>query len=178
MLKIIFETHSTTLDNEKHISSGWYDIDLSELGIKQSQELGERYKNIHLDAIFCSDLQRSFKTAKIAFENCNIPIIQDLRLRECNYGDYTQKNSDLVTKIKLNYISTPFPNGESYINTSQRIKDFLEYLIKNYDNKTIMIIGHRATQYGLEHLINNIPLETIISTPWKWEPGWIYNLKN
>jgi glycopeptide antibiotics resistance protein len=41
-----------------------------------------------------------------------------------------------------------------------------------------MVIGHRATQYGLEHLINHIPLETIISASWKWQPGWIYNLNN
>jgi broad specificity phosphatase PhoE len=58
---------------------------------------------------------------------------------------------------------TPFPNGESYIQTTERVKDFLKYLLDNYDGKTIMVIGHRATQYGLEHLINHIPLETIIS---------------
>lgn len=178
MVKIIFETHSTSLDNETHLSSGWYDVDLSEIGIQQSKELGERYKNIKLDAIFCSDLQRSYKTAEIAFNNRNIPIIQDQRLRECNYGDLIQKDSSIVTAMKSNCILTPFPNGESYMQTTKRIKDFLEYLLKNYDGKTIMVIGHRATQYGLEHLINHIPLETIISASWKWQPGWIYNLKN
>ena len=32
MVTIIFETHSTSLDNEKHLSSGWNDVELSELG--------------------------------------------------------------------------------------------------------------------------------------------------
>jgi alpha-ribazole phosphatase/probable phosphoglycerate mutase len=117
--------------------------------------------------IFCSDLQRSYKTAEIAFSNRDIPIIQDQRLRECNYGDYTQKDSDIVTEMKQKYILTPFPNGESYTQTTERIKDFLQDLIKNYDNKIIMIIGHRATQYALENLINNIPLATIVPTPWQ-----------
>lgn len=61
MVTIIFEAHRTTLDNEDHKSSGHFDVELSPLGIKQAQELGERRKNEHLDAIFCSDLQRSFK---------------------------------------------------------------------------------------------------------------------
>lgn len=178
MIKIIFEAHSTSLDNQTHLSSGWYDIDLSELGIKQSEELGERYKDANLDAIFCSDLQRSQKTSQIAFGNRNIPIIIDSRLRECNYGDYTQKDSDIVTKMKPNCILAPFPNGESYTQTTERMKEFLKDLMRNYDGKTIMIVGHRATQYALENLINNIPLEVIVPAPWKWQPGWIYNLNN
>lgn len=56
MVTVIFESHSTTLDNQVHLSSGHFDVDLSELGVKQSKELGERYKNENFDAIFCSDL--------------------------------------------------------------------------------------------------------------------------
>ncbi|MDD4784556.1 MAG: histidine phosphatase family protein [Candidatus Pacebacteria bacterium] len=140
---------------------------MSELGIKQSQELGERYKNIKLDAIFCSDLKRSYKTADIAFKFRDILIIQYQRLRECNYGDFTQKSSDIVNNMKLNCINAPFPNGESYTETTNRMQLFLKELLQNYDEKTIMIIGHRATQYALENLINNISLEKIISSPWK-----------
>lgn len=67
MVAIIFETHATSLDNENHLSSGQFDVALSPLGKKQAKELGERYKDDHFDAIFCSDLQRAFKTAEIAF---------------------------------------------------------------------------------------------------------------
>jgi len=64
---IIFEAHSTTFDNEAKLSSGWNDVELSPLGIQQSHELGERRGGDGFDAIFCSDLQRSFNTAEIAF---------------------------------------------------------------------------------------------------------------
>lgn len=47
---ITFESHSTTLDNEKDISSGWNDIRLSALGYKQSEELGNRFIDKHLGA--------------------------------------------------------------------------------------------------------------------------------
>ena len=173
MITIIFESHSTSFDNEKHLSSGWNDVELSPLGMIQALDLKERKRKERFNAIFCSDLQRSYKTAEIAFKN-KFPIIQDQRLRECNYGDLTQFHSEQVDKEKSKRITVPFPNGESYEQTALRMKFFLEDLIKNYNGKKIMIIGHRATQYGLEHWINKIPLDTIIPAPWKWQPGWIY----
>jgi len=176
MVTIIFESHGTTTDNEKHLASGWADIELSELGIKQSKEMGQRYANEHFDAIFCSDLQRSYKSAEIAF-GTKFPIIRDARLNECNYGDLTQHPSEEVDLEKPKRIKEPFPNGESYEQTTERMRSFLQDLVKNYDGKRVMIIGHRATQYALECLINMTPLEQVIPAPWRWKPGWEYKLE-
>ena len=173
MITIIFEAHGTTYDNEAHLSSGHNDVALSPLGIQQSKEMGERYKNDNFDAIFCSDLQRAYKSAEIGFGD-KWPIIQDPRLRECDYGDFTQHPSEEVDEEKPKRISTPFPNGESYEQTTTRMKSFLEDLKKNYDGKRIMIIGHRATQYGLENIINGVSLEQLVATKFKWQPGWEY----
>lgn len=175
MVNIIFEAHATTLDNEAHLSSGHNDVGLSLLGIKQAKDLGERYKGQDLDAIFCSDLQRSVKTAEIAFKG-KFPIIKDKRLRECDYGDFTQHPSLEVDKEKIQRVEIPFPNGESYKQTSKRVKYFLDDLKKKYDGKRVMIIGHRATQYGLDYVIKGMDLKTIVSTPFKWQPGWTYQL--
>lgn len=177
MVIIIFESHSTTLDNESHLASGHNDVELSSLGEQQAKELGERYKDQEFDVIFCSDLQRSYSTAEIAFGN-RFPIIKDKRLRECDYGDLTRHPSEEVEPQKVDHITEPFPNGESYEQTSKRIKDFLEDLRKNYDKKRVMIIGHRATQYGLEHWINGIDLKILVTAPFKWQPGWVYLLKS
>lgn len=175
MVTIVFESHATSFDNEDHLSSGHNDVELSPLGIQQAKELGERYKLENFDAIFVSDLQRSYKTAEIAFGN-TFPIIKDSRLRECDYGDLTKHPSSEVDPAKIQHISIPFPNGESYEQTCQRMKSFLDDLKKNYSGKKIMIIGHRATQYGLEHWIKGIFLKDAVAAPWKWQPGWIYQL--
>lgn len=175
-VEIIFESHGTTYDNEAHLSSGHFDVELSPLGIQQSKEMGERYKNDHFDAILCSDLQRSYKSGEIAFGK-KFPIIKDARLRECDYGELTQHPSAEVDGEKVKRISIPFPGGESYEQTAERMKSFLQDTLKNYDGKRVMIIGHRATQYGLEHWINGLPLEEVIPAPWKWQPGWTYTLK-
>ncbi len=177
MVAIIFESHGTTLDNEAHLSSGHYDVGLSELGKKQARELGQRYINEHFDAIFCSDLQRSYSTTEIAFTGRNFQIIKDKRLRECDYGDLTRHPSKETEVEKAKHITVPFPNGESYEQASERMKSFLQDLLKNYNNKKIMIIGHRATQYGLEYWIKGIPLKEVVTAPWKWQPGWTYYLE-
>ena len=43
-IKITYFVHGTKTDNEKEISSGWFDVELSELGIKQSIELKDKIK--------------------------------------------------------------------------------------------------------------------------------------
>lgn len=177
MVTIIFESHGTTTDNEKHVASGWADVELSALGIKQSKEMGERYKNDHFDAIFCSDLQRSYKSAEIAFGD-KFKIEKSILLRECNYGDLTQHPSEEVDREKPNRIGAPFPNGQSYNQTIEIMRVFLQKLLKEYKGKRIMIIGHRATQYGLERWCNGIPVSVSIqlAPEWKWQPGWEYQL--
>ncbi|HMQ09277.1 MAG TPA: histidine phosphatase family protein [Candidatus Nanoperiomorbaceae bacterium] len=175
MVTIIFEAHSTSLDNEAGLASGHNDVELSELGLKQSKELGERYAGRKFDAIFCSDLRRSYETAQLAFGD-TYPIIRDERLRECDYGEMTQQPTSIVNPEKVNRMAVPFPGGESFQQCCARIADFLQDIAGEYDNKTIMIIGHRATQYGLEHAINHVPIYDAVTAPWQWQPGWKYEI--
>jgi len=176
MVNIVFESHGTTFDNENHLSSGWNNAKLSPRGEENARDLGQRYQEQNFDAIFCSDLERSYKTAAIAFGD-KFKIIQDPRLRECNYGDLTQHPSSEVEPEKIKHIQIPFPNGESYKQTNSRMREFLEEISKKYDGKKVLLIGHRATQYGLECAINGKNLEDLISTPFVWQPGWTYKLE-
>jgi len=57
------------------------------------------------------------------------------------------------------------------------MKAFLQHLLKEYDGKRVIIIGHRATQYGLEHWLNVVPLGEAVTAPWSWQPGWAYELE-
>mgnify|MGYP003403435086 CR=1 FL=1 len=100
-VKITTFAHGTTLDNEKEISSGWYDVELSPLGIEQSKKLREQTKDTKFDIVFCSDLKRAVDTANLAFEGV-APIIVDARLRECNYGSLNAGPSSIVEPMQEN----------------------------------------------------------------------------
>jgi broad specificity phosphatase PhoE len=175
MITIYFESHATTEDNEAKLAAGWFDALLSPLGKEQAKDLGVRYKDKHIDAIFCSDLRRSYETAQIAFGE-TYPIMQDRRLRECNYGDMSRDLKNYVDAYKEQALTKPYPNGESFLDTSARMKSFLEDLLKDYDGKTVMIIGHRATQYGLDEWVKGLSLRDAVLGPWQWQPGWTYEL--
>lgn len=174
-MKIYFVTHVTTKDNEAEIASGWKDVKLSDLGIQQAKELGERFKEIKIDLICCSDLKRAVDTVKIAFGD-KMPVIIDKRLRELNYGDFNGKPSDIVGHMKKERIKEPFPNGESYKQAMVRVHNFYKELKERYSDKTVLIVGHRATQFGLDTLVEGKTLKECLGTPFKWQPYWEYNL--
>jgi len=172
-MKIYFAAHATTIDNENKIASGWKDVELSEFGIKQAKEMKEPFKDIKIDVICCSDLKRAINSVKIAFDD-TIPVIIDKRLRELNYGDFNGEPSEIVGKMKKERIKESFPGGESYEEAMIRIHEFYRELKEKYPNKTVLVVGHRATQYGLDTLIDNKTLEDLLSIPFKWQPYWEY----
>lgn len=176
MTEIIFVTHSTSLDNERRLASGHADTPLSPLGRRQAAALGGRYRDTCLAAVVCSDLQRSYCTAEIAFAHRNIPIIKDPRLRECDYGEFTRHSTDLVERERPHRVTVPFPGGESYVEAVTRVRSLLEDLMGRYSDQRIMLIGHRATQYALEHWLNGVPLAQAVVAPFAWQPGWAYRL--
>jgi broad specificity phosphatase PhoE len=178
MLTIFYSPHATSTDNEIGQASGHANVPLSVLGHQQAQELGQHYAAEKLDAIFCSDLQRASATAEIAFANRSIPILRDNRLRECDYGEMTQHPIAEVEKSFMQHIDTPFVGGESILTVVQRVGAFLRAIFEEYNEKTILVIGHRATRYGLIYWCSNASLEEIVASPWEWLdiPIWRYEL--
>jgi len=174
-MKVYFATHATSKDNEAGIASGWKDVELSELGIQQAKELEERFKDIKIDLICCSDLKRAVDTVKIAFGD-KYPIIVNKRLRELNYGDFNGKPSEAVELMKKEHVKEPYPDGESYEQAIQRTHDFYQELKEKYPDKIVLIVGHRATQYGLDTLVSGKTIEECLNAPFKWQPYWEYNL--
>ena len=180
-IKITYFVHGTTTDNEKEISSGWKDVELSELGIKQSVKLKDKIKDKNFDVIFCSDLKRAIDSAHLTFDGV-VKIIPDTRLRECNYGTLNGSSSAIVEPMQEEEcISKPFPDGESYEDVKKRISDFLDFLKKNYDGKNIGIVGHKAPQIALDVLIKGKTWKEALSEDWRktrlWRPGWDYELQ-
>lgn len=177
--KITYFVHGTTTDNEKNTSSGWSDVELSELGVQQSKDLAGQVADKKFDVVFTSDLKRAVESAQIAWGD-TYPIIQDSRLRECNYGDYNAKLSEIVEPLQEQAITTPMPNGESYEMVKERIASFLSDLKKNYDGKHVAIVAHKAPQLALDVLLKGMTWEEAFATDWrktkKWQPGWEYNL--
>lgn len=178
-VRITYFVHGTTTDNEKEVSSGWSDAELSELGIKQSKELKNQIDLKSFDVVFSSDLKRAVDSANLAFGG-SVKIIQDKRLRECNYGDYNGKPEKIVEPLQEENIKKKFPNGESYENVKIRIQDFLVFLKEKYEGRSVAIIAHKAPQLALDVLLKGKTWKEAFAEDWRkkkaWQPGWDYIL--
>lgn len=174
-VKITYFVHGTTMDNLEHKSTGWLPGELSQKGIEQSIALKEQTDITKFDIVFCSDLQRAIDSAKYTFDGVK-EIIQDARLRECNYGDFNGKDSKLVNYEE--HITEKFPNGECMLDVEKRIKDFCNYLLENYNGKHIAIVAHKAPQLAFQVLTQGKTWKEAIDQDWRkiksWQPGWTY----
>lgn len=162
-LAVVFETHSTSVDNERGIATGWLPGELSATGREQARALGERRHNDGLDAVFTSDLRRAVETARIAFAGTQIPVI----------AGRPRSELELVRTAKL---GVPWPGGESWRRSVERVQGFLRDLRETRDGERVLVIGHVATRWGLDNLANGVPLETLVGEEFAWKEGWEYVL--
>ena len=177
MLTIYYSPHCSSVDNEAGRASGHADVALSPTGREQARELGQHYAAYPLDAVFCSDLQRAVTTGQFAFADRGLPITRDARLREFDYGDLTQCPREQMEEEIPRRMREPFPNGESVAMAVQRVGAFLRDMFASYDNKTILVIGHRATRYGLEYWSGDLSLEEVVNAPRQWKNPPIFRFE-
>jgi alpha-ribazole phosphatase/probable phosphoglycerate mutase len=178
LLRVVFETHSWSTDNDAGIATGWKHGRLSERGKVLARELGDRRRNDSLDAIFSSDLGRAVETVVIAFSNVRIPIYFDSRLRECNYGDWNGVPVDTLVGRRRQFISSPYPNGQSYADVLASMAALLREATRDWNGRRLLLIGHSATRWALDALINHQRLEHLVDAPFNWQPGWEYAIPN
>lgn len=176
-VEITYFVHGTTLDNLEGKATGWLMGELSTKGINQSIELREQVDIQQFAVVYCSDLQRAIDSAKITFED-RVPIIQDSRIRECNYGNLNGTDSKQV--IYEDHILVPFPGGESMQDVENRMRAFCIELQEKQDGKKVAIVAHKAPQLALEVICHHKTWEEAITQDWRkkkaWQPGWEYRI--
>jgi 2,3-bisphosphoglycerate-dependent phosphoglycerate mutase len=173
-VEIVFETHSTTEDNEHGIATGWLPGRLSALGRSQAAELGRRRGTDGISAVFCSDLARAVETATIAFQGSDLPILLDWRLRECDYGGLNGSPAAELEARRGDHIDVPYPGGESWRQAANRVARFLADLSLRWSEQRVLVIGHVATRWGLDYALGGMPLEELAAADFSWREGWEY----
>jgi broad specificity phosphatase PhoE len=174
---LVYETHSISTDNEAGIATGWLPGELSARGRELAAELGRRRAST-TEVVFTSDLRRAVETAEIAFEGTTIPIVQDPRLRECNYGELNGAPVPQVAAVRRAHIDLPFPGGQSYREVVDATREVLRDLARDWDGARVLLISHSANRWALQHLLFGIPLEELVDAPFNWQPGWKYELRS
>lgn len=91
MLKLVFVRHGLSEWNALNQFTGWVDVDLSEKGVEEAQEAGQKIKEagIQFDVAFTSVLRRAIKTCNYVLDGSDqlwVPQYKSWRLNERHYG--------------------------------------------------------------------------------------------
>ena len=162
-MRLIFEPHADTPDNDSGICSAWDDVAPTEDGEEQARELGRKYASMHIDRVFTPDLPRASRTAEIAFPGFDRRrLFLDWRLREADYGEFVHLPRPFIRAELPRRLSIPFPGGESYWDVMRRMKSFYEDVLRARP-ETVLIIGSRGTRCGLAYWVSGTALEVAIT---------------
>ena len=175
-ISIVFETHSISEDNERGVASGWSDGPLSSRGRALARELRDRRHDDGIGAVFSSDLRRARETVEIAFGDRSIPVFFDWRLRECDYGILNGHPADEHVRARSQYLDRPYPGGESWRDAIARVQQCLDDLPSRWDGSRVLLVGHVATRWALDHHLRGVELATLAASDFAWQEGWEYHL--
>ena len=54
---------------------------------------------------------------------------------------------------------------------------FLDDLFLRWDGQRVVVIGHAATRWAIQHLVDGEELEDVVGAPFEWQDGWEYTVR-
>lgn len=155
-MKLYMIRHGQTDWNRIHRLQGRTDIPLNKWGRQVAELTREGLKEIPFDLAFTSPLSRARETAELVLEGREIPIFNDDRLLEVNFGKYEGESFSVDDENMQNFFHKPEDyysagGSESIESVIERTGDFLNelYQKKEYQNSTILVSTHGAAICGL-----------------------------
>lgn len=176
MVKLILVRHALTVDNQESRLSGHIDSSISEEGKEQIDKITNYLKDFDIDKIYTTTSSRTKDTVKKLSELKSIEIIEKESLKEISFGDFegltfkeieNRYPEEFQDMIKKGY-EYKYPNGESLIDSYNRVCTELDNIISDCDNQTILICSHGGT-------IRNI-ITYLISNSYKYH--WNFKIDN
>ena len=149
---IYFVRHGETVWNVENKICGKSDSPLTEKGHAQAVETGKKIleMGIKADMILCSPLSRARDTAQHISEVTGIPMREEPRLVEQNFGTYeaTARNGKEFQEAKKQFLNR-YGDGESMLRLAQRIYNLLDDL--KADGGDYILVAHN----GIARVVNS-----------------------
>ena len=150
--RVLLIRHATTAKVGKSLSGWLPGIPLDEPGRAQARDLVSRLKNVPLDRIWSSPIERALETAQPLAEERGMEILRNSEFGEINFGNWQgsslaglQNNSEFHLFNSFRSCTRP-PGGEFMIETQARIVRGLVEITQENTGKhaagTIAVFSH------------------------------------
>jgi len=144
--------HGHTLSNSMKIYAGWSSENLSEKGIWQAKRLGSLMKDVGVDSVHYSPIERAFHTAKIINRYVNGDLIEEPDLREMKLGPWEGLSEGEVENqypsAYQTWLKRPaelrMTGRETLAEVQQRALRVINRLLASLWSKTFLIVTHVA----------------------------------
>lgn len=167
MSKLLLVRHGRTKLHQADRFWGSTDIALSNVGIRQMEQLRDRLAKEKINAVYSSTLSRARASAEIIASRHDLKITAYEELCECNFGyiegltfaEISKRYPKLAGDLN-DWKTVAFPGGESLGDLDNRVRTFLKRLDKHKEKETVLIVAHGGTLrliichllgLGLEH---------------------------
>ncbi|HIW49073.1 MAG TPA: histidine phosphatase family protein [Firmicutes bacterium] len=150
MNRLYLIRHGETQWNKEMRFQGWTDIPLSETGREQAQKLAWRMRDIPIDEIYASPLQRAVETARPMAQLKGLSISTMQAFKEINFGPWEGMTAQEIREgwgeSFVEFMKYPeagtFPGEGSFDQVTERIRQGLDQVLEQKDGKNIAIVSH------------------------------------
>lgn len=150
MTKIYLIRHAEAEGNLYRRIHGWYDALVTDNGYQQIEALKQRFADIHIDAVYSSDLYRTRTTARAIYEPKGLELHTDPGLREMNLGDWEDHtwgemrhyNGAELDRFNVSDPTWQAPNGESFGMLGERMERTVRRIAQKHPGQTIALFSH------------------------------------
>lgn len=145
MKYLYFVRHGQTVWNLEQRLCGRTDVELSRLGIQQAVALGKRIRQdgVRIDCILHSPLVRAVDTAKKIAEYTGIPLHEEPRLIEQDFGCYESGGRHAPEFLNAEKrFAVPVGGGESMLRLCQRVYNLLEEIREEPGEQAYLLVSH------------------------------------
>ena len=157
-MKLYVVRHGETIWNAENRVQGVSDIPLTDKGRLDATLLKDLVKEINVDVVIASPLDRAIETAEILTDG-KLPINTDDRIKERDWGLNEGANIDEVDRWDCwdVILNTKVQNIESIQDFMYRVSSFLEDIKVRYKDKKVLVVTHSAVIRVIHYLLGTIP---------------------
>lgn len=179
MTEVYIVRHCEALGNQARVFQGISDCDITELGARQLACVSERFRDVHLDAIYSSPLKRAYKTAEAVGKHHGLPITVMDKLIEINGGeiegvcwvDFPVTRPDLEYHWSVEPHKFHPKDGEPMTSVYQRSWEAIQEIVAENDGKTVALASHGCTIRNILCHAQGKPIEELRTVDWADNTG-------
>lgn len=174
MTTVYLIRHAEAEGNIYRRCHGQYNSLLTSRGEEQAEHLAQRFRDIHIDAVYASDLYRAEHTALAIAESKGLTVEKREALREINMGEWEDRTWAELPMFYPEHAhlwsAEPWkchvPKGESIMEAGQRVYDELVNIVKENRGKTIAVVSHGTAIRGVLCITMGLPPEQMMEVGW------------